>query len=681
MNRATASPLRRARRWVILLLAAFLFALNAAVCRELFHTAFTQHMGSIEAAYIGISRFVMSHWRAPAWFPLWYCGIPFQNTYPPLLHRLVALAGIAFHISPGLAHHAVTGILYCAGPVAAFVLALELSEDLATSLTASLICSLISPSAFLIPAIRADLGSIWMPRRLQALVLYGDGPHVSAVTLLLFAVAALHLAVRKRSLPAVALAAVAFAATVATNWLGAFSLAMATLCYLLASWDEGLTLRQLLLTVAPVCALGYGLIAPWIPPSTIRTIQRNAQFTVGRYPMGSTQALCWAALLIILVGVRWLCAKRRASLLLRFAAYFFTLTGGITLTGDWFDIYLMPQPERYHLEMEFAAALALAALGVALVRRTPRKLQLCVVAALLFFGVLQFRHYRFFARREIRPIDIHQTVEYQAGTWLDHNLPNRRVFATGSVQFWLTAFADNPEIGGGFDQGIVNSEIPTMTFGIPFTTGNGADTARWVRLLGAQAIVVSEKGGRDFYTGGWKDAEKFLGVLPELWRNGRDVIYAVPERSESLAHAVRPNDVIWKPPYNALDVAGARKLDAALENPSNPVTPLVWKNESSLRISGILRPADLLFIQISSDPGWRAMLHSRPLPIRTDGLGFMILEPHCDGPCEIDMTYDGGLEMAVAHFVRFASLLVVLFCLSAPLWKRVRPHWSYKKNG
>jgi hypothetical protein len=387
--------------------------------------------------------------------------------------------------------------------------------------------------------------------------------------------------------------------------------------------------------------------------------------------MGATQAIYGAALLVLLTGIRWLLLRWRASLLLRFGAYFFILTGGIALTAEWLHVYVMPQPDRYHLEMEFAAALVLGIFGAALVRRMPRRLQICIVATLLFLGVLQFRHYRFFARNEIRAIDIHQTIEYQAGTWLQHHLPGRRVFATGSVQFWLNAFTDDAQIGGGFDQGIVNREIPAMTYGIPYTTGNGADTAIWVRLLGGQAIVASEKGGRDFYSFGWRDAEKFRGVLPELWRSGADVIYAVPQRSASLAHAVHADEILWNPPVNVLDLKAARRLDAALEDPSLPVTPLAWKNESSLHISGLLQPADALFIQISYHPGWRAILHSKRVPIRPDGLGFMVLEPNCNGPCEIDMTYDGGPEMAVAGFARLASLLIVLCCLSSPLWRRV----------
>ena len=67
-----------------------LFALNVYIARNLFALEYSQYMGSIEAAYISISRYMLENWRDLTWFPLWYGGIPFQNTYPPLLHALVA---------------------------------------------------------------------------------------------------------------------------------------------------------------------------------------------------------------------------------------------------------------------------------------------------------------------------------------------------------------------------------------------------------------------------------------------------------------------------------------------------------------------------------------------------------------------------------------------------------------
>ena len=122
------------RRW--LKAAAFpvlLLALNFYIAKDLFSLEYSQFMGSIEAAYISISRYMIENWRDLTWFPLWYGGIPFQNTYPPLLHAVVALAAVLFRISPAHAHHIVTAIFYCLGPVALYALALRLTGSRSAS--------------------------------------------------------------------------------------------------------------------------------------------------------------------------------------------------------------------------------------------------------------------------------------------------------------------------------------------------------------------------------------------------------------------------------------------------------------------------------------------------------------------------------------------------------------------
>ena len=44
--------------------ALALFALNAYITLRLFHTDYTRQMGSIEAAYIGLARYIANHSRA-----------------------------------------------------------------------------------------------------------------------------------------------------------------------------------------------------------------------------------------------------------------------------------------------------------------------------------------------------------------------------------------------------------------------------------------------------------------------------------------------------------------------------------------------------------------------------------------------------------------------------------------
>src|ERR1700689_3482958 len=108
-------------------------------------------MGSIEAAYVSISRYMIENWRDLTWFPLWYGGIPFQNTYPPFLHTSVALAAGLFRTSPAHAHHIVTALLYCPGPTPLYALALRLSGSRSMSFWVAWLYSIISPCLFLMP--------------------------------------------------------------------------------------------------------------------------------------------------------------------------------------------------------------------------------------------------------------------------------------------------------------------------------------------------------------------------------------------------------------------------------------------------------------------------------------------------------------------------------------------------
>src|SRR5271156_6688842 len=90
-----------------------LFGINLYICRELFRTEYLNRMGSIEAAYISLARYIQENARDLSWFPTWYDGIPYQNAYPPLLHWVVALVANISGRSSALAYHAVVAFLYC----------------------------------------------------------------------------------------------------------------------------------------------------------------------------------------------------------------------------------------------------------------------------------------------------------------------------------------------------------------------------------------------------------------------------------------------------------------------------------------------------------------------------------------------------------------------------------------
>jgi hypothetical protein len=169
------------RRFQAALFPLLLFALNFYFCKELFTLEYSQFMGSIEAAFISISSYIIDNWRDLNWYPLWYCGIPFQNAYPPLLHFIVALTSVVFRISPALAHHAVTALFYCSGPVTLYALALRFTKSRWYAFWAGLTYSVISPSYFLMHSVYTGMEGQFGLRRLLTLITWGEGPHITAL--------------------------------------------------------------------------------------------------------------------------------------------------------------------------------------------------------------------------------------------------------------------------------------------------------------------------------------------------------------------------------------------------------------------------------------------------------------------------------------------------------------------
>lgn len=636
------------------MLAAVLFGVNAYIAAALFTTEYTQHMGSIEAAYIGISRWIIEHPWDLKWFPLWYGGIPFQNAYPPLLHLLDALVAAVAGISPALAYHAVSAFMYCLGPALLFWFAWRVTGERGASFLAALFYSLFAPSAVLAPVIARDMGSALASRRFHALVMYGEGPHITSMALIPLALLFFHWAVTRRTPARVYLAAAGVAAVALANWLGAFALAAALLCYLLAFWNRD-WLRSAL-WAAGIGLLAYALALPWIPPSTIAAVRRNAQYVVGHYPLSGMHVV-YGLLLAGALASLWLLLRRlRVHAFLQFGMLFSLVMGAIALTGHWFGIYLLPQPERYHLEMDMGISLVVGFAAWTLASRWPRMVRIIGVAAAIIFAIIQVDHHKYFARKWVEPLDIRTTIEYQTARWLQENMPGTRVFATGSIKFWMNAFADNLQLGGGFDQGITNPMIPMVTFGIPFTEGNPETCRTWLRAYGIDAAVVSGPKTRDAYRD-YHDAGKFAGVFPELRRDGDDVIYAVPRRHRSLAHVVRRGDVVKQALEYFPNVEPLKAYESSLEDPSLPEAKLVWRSPHELFVSAQFARENVLSVQLTYHRGWHASVEGQQRRMEPDALGLMAIDPDCEGACTVRLVYDGGIEMRLAYIVCACALL------------------------
>lgn len=641
-----------------------LFLVNAYVVHELFLTEYTAQMGSIEASFISIARYIMDNWRDLTWFPLWYGGIPYQNTYQPLLHVTVAAVAKLSGSSPALGYHAVTSFIYCLGPVTLFWLAWKLSRSRVYSFLAALLYSLFSPSAVLISAVRSDMGSVFRPRRLQALVQWGEGPHLTSMALLPVAVVCLHNALEKRSPVHYLLAALSMAAVALTNWLGAFALAMAIIAYLLARAP-----RSNWKTWAIAAAIGiyaYAIASPWLPPSLVATIRTNAQHTGGDYGMTIHHLKYAALILAALVLIEAAFARWKLPEVLRFALVFCFFMASLSLVWEWFGVAIMPEAKRYHLEMEMALSLAAAFALRPLLDPLSGWRRALIAAALLLFAALQVKTYHAHAEYYGRPLDIRTTLEYQAAQWLDQNMQGRRVYVPGTVSYWLNAFTNVAQFGGGWDQGLVNPHGAAVFYQL--YSGEGTDQegevgAAWLRAFGVHAVMTGGPNSRETYKP-FRNARKFDGIFKEVWRDGDDAIYEIPTRSASLAHVIRPEDLPARKPAGGLDIEPLGPYLAALENPDLPQAEFRWRSRHEAVITADMRKGQLLSVQITYHPGWRATVGGQPRRLYADNLGQIAVEPGCEGPCTVELVYDGGLEMRLLRLLSWLSLAGgLIFCI------------------
>jgi hypothetical protein len=508
-------------------------------------------------------------------------------------------------------------------------------------------------------------------RRLQTLVPYGEGPHITSLALLPMALLVLDVAMARRRPLWYLLAAVSMTLVVLSNWLGAVALAAGVLAYLLAR-SGGNGTWKMWGRAAAIAMLAYALACSWIPPSTIRDIRHNAQYVGPYQQVYRTLLLYTAAGILATLFIKYCMQRFKVRQASQFFVLFALLMSAIPLASEWAGVVIVPQPERYHLEMDLAMCL-LVAFGIKTVAgKFPTRYQLVLAALMLVLSYYPARLDRRYARRMIKPIDIFQTIEYRTAQWFRSNLDGRRVLAAGTISFWLNAFTDTPQFGGGFDQGRVNRAINGVQYQI-YSADNAGDKAAevamlWLRAYGVQAIAVGGPTSREVFKP-FRRPDVFAAALPEAWRDGGDAIYWVPQRTASLAHVVERQNLVRDLPAHGLDVQQTRVYVQALESPIYPAADFRWTSRHSAEVHALLRPDDLLSVQVTYHPGWHALVNGASRRVFGDGLGQIVIEPDCDGQCGVKLVYDGGVEMLTARIVSWSALAVCLVWIAAS-WRR-----------
>jgi len=655
--------------WRVLIPSLVLFGLNALICAALYRTEYLDQMSSVEGVFIALARYMRDHAGDLYWCPLWFGGMPFQNTYPPLLHALVALLSAGVRISPALAYHAVTAFFYCLGPVTLFWFLTKYTGRPAPSFTAGLLYSLFSPSAVLLPEIRADIGGLLHARRLQCAVHYGEGPHVASLALIPLAILTLELAFTSRRLIHFLLAVLSCMAVVLTNWPGAVGLIIVLIAWICSK--ERFDLLRAGGLVALVGIVGYAIASPWCPPSTVRVVFGNAQRAGGAYGIG-VQQLEWMSMLAVACwALRFVLLRWRACGLIQFSALLTLISGAVIIAASH-GKYLLPQPQRFHLLFELAVTiLAVFALWPALSRLPRFSIRIAIGVACLL-AAMQVWNYSLYGRQLMRPIDIRQTIEYRVADWLERNGPYARVFAPGSMSVWLNDFTDTPQLAGCCDQSSPNFESLVAAYTI-YTDQNAGDRGAyysmiWLKAFGVQAIAMDGAASTEAYHP-YAHPQKFDGTLRRMWSQDDNEILEVPHRTSSLAHVIPEAALVRHTPIHGLDVAPLLPYIAALDDPALPAAAMHWRNRHDATIEARLSKQQLISVQMTYTKGWHATIDGQPREVARDAIGLLAIRPRCEGDCVIRLTYDGGTEMLVARIASWSTMGLLLVGLLAE-WKR-----------
>jgi hypothetical protein len=291
-----------------------------------------------------------------------------------------------------------------------------------------------------------------------------------------------------------------------------------------------------------------------------------------------------------------------------------------------------------------------------LVKWTPR-LRVILAAVLSVFCLVQIVNDWTFAKNVLREGDVRGRAEFNVSRWLDANAGTDRIYAPGAVSFWFNYLARQPQLTGCCDQNQIMRIIPIAHYALGTDDGAGDHAAdvsiTWFQVFGVHYAAVNGPLSNEPYKD-FRHPGKFNGILKEVWRDGDDVVYEVPLSSPSLAHVVRPDELIASVPINGIDMGPMEKYRAAVLDSARPQAEFTWTSTRDAVVHGTLPAGDLYSLQIPYHAGWRADPGVR---IAHDALGFMTLEPQCTGPCDVHLHYDGGSERIALRYVTVLAWL------------------------
>ena len=427
--------------------AVLILLLTAFLIWPLFTLDWMENWGSIESTFIADARMLIEAGFRPQWQPNWYCGTRWDYIYPPALRYGSAAIAHFLDVSAARGYHLYTAVSYCLGILGVYFLIRTGQGSRLWAWIGAIAAATVSPAYLIFERIRNDvIGEFTLPMRLNVLVRYGEGPHMTAWALIPFALVLAWRGLRPGHSAYLAGAAVVSALAVSNNFYGATALAILfpVLCWSL--WlehrEKGIWFRG-----AAIAALAYGLCAFWLTPSYIRITLDNMRFV----SIPGNHWSRWAALgaVILFVAVTLLWKRPRAWPVFVWGTLYFLCF--FILGLEYYNLRVIGEGGRLIPELD--VFLIIAAVWTASCVRPRWAAAAVLLIAISMGGKRYVRHawQVYYVNTDYMP-----RVEYQMNEWMHRNMPDARALPTGSVRFWYNVWFTQAQTGGGSEQGVLN---------------------------------------------------------------------------------------------------------------------------------------------------------------------------------------------------------------------------------
>ena len=639
-----------------------LFVLASALVWPLYKVKYLDNWGSIDSTFIADARMLKENAPHPGWQPYWYCGTRWDYIYPPALRYGTAILSTVLPVSEARGYHIYTALMYCLGIAGIYLLVRLGSGSRRAAWFASAAVALVSPIFFFALDVRVDAGIVgWGPQRLNALVHWGEGPHVSALSVLGIALAVSMIALRRPGRAMIAGAGVLCALVVSNNFYGATSLA---LFFPVLVWSVWLAHkdRTVWFRAAAIVVIAYGLTAFWLTPSYLGVTRENLKLVA---QPGNTRSFVFGSIYVIalaLVSWKWLRGRKHLDYTIFVAGSFAIVT--LYVLGDrYFHFRVFGEPTR--LMPEFDLFFILAAIEV--IRRcwgrfpnqqgriaTALVIQACFLPGLPYLSQA-WSIYRWDGGYKGR-------IEYRVAEWMHANMPDARAFTNGSVRFWYNVWFNGSQMGGGSEQGLLNGLLAIGQWEL--AAGDKLEpSVLWLQATGTDVAIVSDKNSQEFYHD-FAENPKF-NTLPVLWDSGHgDRIHKIPRRFPGIARVVETAKAMAVKPFPDGNLDGVRAYVDVVENgPDSPATAKIERMDT-IRVHATVAPGQSIVLMQTYDPAFRATANGATLPIRQDAMGFMLIDAP-PGTNDITLKFETPLQNQVGRVVTLLTLCLVLYLFVA----------------